>query len=378
MKFVNIQTDLICLCKNYLKVLQLKTIRLFQFKNYKAHTFVFKAPIIGITGSNGIGKTNLLDAIYYLGFTKSYFHSKEKLNLKEGTDAFRLDGSFLKDDKKLKVHSVFKNGKKEVGQNGKIYSRFSQHIGLFPMVFIAPDDNILVSGGSGVRRKFLDVLLSQIDANYLKHLIDYQKVKSQRDKHLKTANNHIPDGRLLDIFDEQLVRHGEPIFKRRFEFIKNFENKIQHYYHYLSGGNEAVSTVYQSDLGLQPFDEILRNNRSKDCVLQRTSQGIHRDDLIFQMNGQPLKEIGSQGQKKSFVFGLKLAQFEVLKEYKKSAPILLLDDIFEKLDTERIKRLIKLISGEGFGQVFITDTEKGRLKEAFGNETGHLQLIDLK
>ncbi len=358
-------------------MLQLTSIRLYQFKNYKEQTFRFDKPIVGITGENGIGKTNLLDAVYYLGFTRSYFTKKEKNNLSYGVNAFRIDGLFLKNGKKQKVSCLYKNGKKEVLLNQKLYDRFSHHIGKFPVVFVAPDDNILITGGSQVRRKFLDMMLAQIDGNYLDELIAYQKIRAQRDQLLKDAGERRPDFTLLDTFDQQLLTHAQPLFDKRQQFLAVFEEKIRYYYHYLSGGKEKISLQYDSDLKKQPFEELLRNNRAKDCILQRTTKGPHRDDLKFLMNGNPIKEIGSQGQKKSFVFGLKLAQFEVIREDKEFLPVLLLDDIFEKLDHHRIKRLISLICGEEFGQVFITDTEADRLKNIFEESDVHLQLIQL-
>ncbi len=358
-------------------MLQLRYIQLYQFKNYAQRKFSFDQPVIGITGPNGAGKTNLLDAVYYLGFTRSYFNTREITNATHHHDAFRIEGVFSKKGKAEKVSCVYRNGRKEVQVNDEAYDRFSHHIGRFPAVFIAPDDSVLITGGSELRRKFIDVLLAQMQSVYLDHLIAYQKIRSQRNGILKNWSENAQNNALLDVFDQQLIAHGPPIFDARRDFLSLFNEKVQHYYHYVSGAKESVHVVYESALHDIPFEQLLIDSRSRDKIRQRTTRGIHRDDLIFLMNGHPLKQVGSQGQKKSFLFALKLAQFEILQSHKGFSPILLLDDIFEKLDQQRIKRLIELISGEGFGQVFITDTEADRLEKMFQQADVRLQMIKL-
>lgn len=358
-------------------MLQLRYIRLYQFKNYPQQKFCFDEPVIGITGPNGAGKTNLLDAVYYLGFTRSYFNGRETTNATHSHDAFRLEGAFSKNGKIEKVSCVYRNGRKEVQVDEQAYDRFSHHIGRFPAVFIAPDDSVLITGGSELRRKFMDVLLAQMQSVYLDHLIAYQKIKTQRNSILKSWNENSQNNALLDVFDSQLITHGLPVFEVRRDFLASFNEKVQYYYNYVSGENESVQLVYESALHGTSFGKLLSGSRQRDKILQRTTRGIHRDDLVFLMNGHPLKQVGSQGQKKSFLFALKLAQFEILKNHKGFTPILLLDDIFEKLDQQRIKRLIDLISGEGFGQVFITDTEAGRLEKMFERAEVRLQMIKL-
>lgn len=363
--------------KSLSDVLQLKYIHLFQFKNYADEKFYFDKPVIGITGPNGAGKTNLLDAIYYLGFTRSYFNAREMANVLHDRDAFRIEGGFLKEEQSQRVSCVYRNGRKEIKTDEEVCERFSQHIGRFPAVFIAPDDSVLVTGGSELRRKFTDMLLAQLNPDYLEHLIVYQKILSQRNSLLRNRNESPQNDALLDVFDSQLVAHGQPIFEVRRDFLATFDKKVQQYYNKVSGERETVHIDYESALHTSALDKLLTESRQKDKILQRTNRGIHRDDLAFCMNSHPLKQVGSQGQKKNFLFALKLAQFEILREHKGFAPILLLDDIFEKLDEKRIRRLIDLICGNGFGQVFITDTEAERLEKMFERADVHLQLIEL-
>lgn len=358
--------------------MELTTIKLTRFKNYLQRQFRFDHKVTGITGNNGAGKTNLLDAIYYLCFTKSYFHFRESQNVTHGHDGFRLDGTFLKNGTLETVTCIFRNSQKEVKLNEEAYNRFSQHIGQFPAVFIAPDDAILISGGSEPRRRFMDMLLAQINPAYLDHLIAYQKILGQRNELLKNAaaQSAFPSA-LLETYDEQLASHGGFIFKKRKEFLSAFTENVQQYYGKITGNKETTSLQYESVLHQDDFLQLLQHNRRRDILLQRTSEGIHRDDLFFLMNDHPLKQTGSQGQRKSFLFALKLAQYETLRSFKGFPPLLLLDDIFEKLDHDRITRLIGVISQPDFGQVFITDTEEERLKKAFAQNFDQLQMIHL-
>lgn len=358
--------------------MRLISIKLIRFKNYLQQQFRFDHKVIGITGNNGMGKTNLLDAIYYLCFTKSYFHFREFQNIAHGHNGFRIEGIFLKKGASETVTCTFRNAQKEVRLNEEAYSRFSHHIGQFPAVFIAPDDAQLISGGSEQRRRFTDMLLSQIDTGYLDHLIAYQKILTQRNELLKNAAAQpaFPSA-LLDTYDEQLAFHGTFIFKKRKEFLSAFTQNVQQYYEKITGDKETIGLQYESVLQQEEFLPLLQHNRHRDAMLQRTSEGVHRDDLLFLMNGYPLKQTGSQGQRKSFLFALKLAQYETLRSFNGFPPLLLLDDIFEKLDNDRIKRLIGIISQPDFGQVFITDTEEERLKKAFAQNFEQLQMIKL-
>lgn len=357
-------------------MLSVKNITLTQFKNYGHRVYQFQQRIVGITGRNGSGKTNLLDAIYYLCFTKSYFSSQEAQNTQYQTNGFRLEGLLERNGQPGRIICTLKDGKKDVSLNEESYDRFSRHIGQFPAVMIAPDDAEIILGGSEERRKWLDTLLSQLYPGYLENLILYNKVLQQRNSLLKTiAVQGRSQDALLDIFDRQLVQHGTPVFEKRREFLPAFIRQAQQLYDYLAGRHEVVDIQYQCSLLEQDLAGLLAENRQKDQLLQRTSGGIHRDDLLFRLDDHPMKYSASQGQRKSFLFALKLAQYEVIREHKQFPPLLLLDDVFEKLDQERVVRLIALISGPDYGQVFITDTHAGRLQRAF--EGKNFQLIEM-
>lgn len=359
-------------------LLLVKKISLVQFKNYPQRVFGFEKRIVGITGRNGSGKTNLLDAIYYLCFTKSYFTSTEAQNVHYNTSGFRLEGIMERSGKADKVVCTLREGKKDVALNDDSYDKFSRHIGHFPAVMIAPDDAEIILGGSEERRRWLDALLSQLSAGYLDHLIAYQKILLQRNGLLKTiAETGQNQDALLEIFDDQLVAHGIPVFEARRNFLEPFIPRVQALYDYLAGKHEVVDIKYQSPLLEMDFSKLLITNQLKDKTLQRTSAGIHRDDLQFLLDDHPMKSSASQGQRKSFLFALKLAQYEVISLHKQFPPLLLLDDVFEKLDQERVARLIKLVRSDEYGQVFITDTHADRLLQAFDGDGDIIQLIHM-
>lgn len=360
-------------------MLSVSKISLTQFKNYTFRTFSFSKRVIGITGRNGSGKTNLLDAIYYLCFTKSYFNATETQNVRYDTNGFRLEALFQRGTKDDKIVCTVKDGKKDIALNDESYEKFSRHIGQFPAVMIAPDDAEIILGGSEDRRRWLDSLLCQLYPGYMEHLIAYHKILQQRNSLLKTLLNlsHSPDA-LLDVFDEQLVRHGVPVFDIRRTFLETFIGQVQDKYDYLAGRHETVAFRYQSQLTDEDFSSLLRTNRLRDKQLQRTTHGIHRDDLLFLLDEHPMKSSASQGQRKSFLFALKLAQYETIRAQKHFPPILLLDDVFEKLDQERVSRLIHLVQGNDYGQVFITDTHEDRLRQAFSAQPDMLQLIPMQ
>ncbi|MBS1574919.1 MAG: DNA replication and repair protein RecF [Bacteroidetes bacterium] len=353
-------------------MLKVSSISLTQFKNYQFESFDFSERVIGICGKNGVGKTNLLDALHYLCFTKSYFTRSDTLCVKHGQEGFRIDGSFVLNDKKEKVVCILREtGKKELSINDELYNKFSKHIGHYPCVIIAPDDIQIITDGSEERRKFIDTLLSQFDAEYLQSLILYTKVLQQRNSLLKSfAENTNKDFGLLDILDSQLVKPGEIIFDKRKEFLVSFLPVVKQLYTTIAKQYESINLYYESELLNLSFAELIKLNRNKDCTLQRTTAGIHRDDIEFELNGEAFKNIASQGQRKSLLFALKLAEMEVLKKEKGFAPLLLLDDVFEKLDEDRISNLLQKVCIENEGQVFITDTNKERL-------TQHLQQINV-
>ena len=354
-------------------MLLLQHISLVQFKNYTNRSFDFPSRITGICGKNGAGKTNLLDAIHYLCFTKSYFSRQDAANVMHGSSGFRIEGHFLKDDKSEKAVCILREtGKKEFLVDEIPYDKFSKHIGHYPCVVIAPDDASLITGGSEERRKFIDALLSQLDADYLQSLISYTKLLQQRNSLLKTfAISGEKNLALLDVLDAQLVKHGEPVFERRKEFLVSFLPFARHHYEAISQQPELISLFYESELLNVSFSELLAMHRNRDCLLQRTSSGIHRDDLDFKMGVQDFKTIASQGQRKSLLFALKLAEMEVLEKDKGFPPLLLLDDVFEKLDEDRIGNLLQKVCVENQGQVFITDTNETRLRE-------HLEMINVE
>jgi DNA replication and repair protein RecF len=360
-------------------LLQLHSISITQFKNYSNRSFQFNERIVGICGNNGVGKTNLLDAIHYLCFTKSYF-TRDVLNIQSGQQGFRVDGELELNDKKEKAVCILREtGKKEFSINDSGYEKFSEHIGRYPCVIIAPDDIQIITDGSEERRRFLDALLSQIDKVYLQHLINYTKILVQRNSLLKsfyeTGNKNLS---LLDVLDEQLIKPGEYIFEKRKQFLISFLPSVNKLYSEIAKQEEETELHYQSELNQCTFTELLQLNRQRDIAAQRTTGGIHRDDLVFNLNGQLFKNIASQGQRKSLLFALKLAEMDVLKENKGFAPLLLLDDVFEKLDEDRITNLLRRVCIENNGQVFITDTNQERLSQHLDSLSTSYQLIILK
>lgn len=360
-------------------MLRLKSISLLQFKNYTNKAFEFSNKIIGICGKNGIGKTNILDAIHYLCFTKSYFSNTDTVNVQQHSKGFRIEGLFdNNEEEETAVCILRENNKKEFLINGNAYERFSQHIGRYPCVVIAPDDSVLITGTSEERRSFLDSVLSQLSAAYLQTLIQYNKVLQQRNSLLKSvADTGTIDTTLLHVLNKQLTDPGNFIFEKRVQFLVSFLPKVKRLYSEIAQKEEGLSILYDSRLQEAPFEELLTATETKDKLLQRTTIGIHRDDIILQLNGQPFKNIASQGQRKSLLFALKLTELEVINNEKKIAPVLLLDDVFEKLDEERISNLLTKVCIENEGQVFITDTNKERLTQHLNQINAGFDLISL-
>lgn len=360
-------------------MLFLESISLLQFKNYNQFSFKFHERIIGICGKNGVGKTNLLDAIHYLCFTKSYFTRLDNLNVKQGKDGFRLEGSFLYNNKPEKAVCILREtGKKEFSINDNAYEKFSKHIGRYPCVVIAPDDAELITGDSKERRTFIDSMLSQFGEEYLQELINYKKILEQRNSLLKNfAETGRSDLALLDVLDDQLSKAGSFIFEKRKSFMLLFLTLVKQLYLEISQQQEDVNLFYESEMLQTTMKELLKINRQKDFFAQRTTSGIHRDDLDIQLAGQPFKSIASQGQRKSLLFALKLAEMEILKKEKGFAPLLLLDDVFEKLDENRIGNLLNKVCLENDGQIFITDTNKERLSTHLQQLKTEFQLISL-
>jgi DNA replication and repair protein RecF len=365
--------------KNLPLSLRLNSISLFQFKNYFQQDFSFTERIIGISGRNGVGKTNLLDAIHYLCFTKSYFTRQDQLNILHGHEGLRVEGNFdLNGSREKAVLILRETGKKEFSVNDALYTKFSKHIGRYPCVIITPDDIQLIIGTSEDRRKFIDTLLSQLDHDYLQSLINYTKILQQRNSFLKSFNDSLRrDLSVLDILDEQLSKESVQIFEKRREFLLKFLPIVKQLYNEICQKYENVSLLYESEMHYVSLSELLKHNRQKDLMLQRTSGGVHRDDLLFQMGEQPFKNIASQGQRKSLLFALRLAEMEIIKEEKRISPLLLLDDVFEKLDEERISNLLIRICSDEDTQIFITDTSRTRLQEQLANLGQPVQSIEL-
>ncbi len=360
-------------------MLSLRSISLLQFKNYTNRSFDFSERVVGICGNNGVGKTNLLDAIHYLCFTKSYFARTDANTVQQGKNGFRVEGNFVLQDKQEKAVCILREtGKKEFSINDQSYDKFSQHIGHYPCVVIAPDDALLITGGSEERRKFLDSLLSQLDADYLQHLIIYTKVLQQRNSLLKAfAESGAKNFALLDVLDQQLIKPGIYIFTKRKEFLISFLPAAKHLYLDIAKQQEDISLFYESELQQASFEELLTITRQKDCFAQRTTAGVHRDNIEINLGNQPFRSIASQGQRKSLLFALKLAEMEVLKKEKGFSPLLLLDDVFEKLDEDRISNLLQKVCIENEGQVFITDTNEERLVQHLKAIGTVYQLISL-
>jgi len=340
-------------------------ISLLQFRNYDQKTFDLKHRIIAICGLNGSGKTNLLDSIHYLCFTKSYFSKPDSISASTGLEGFNITGEFCKKDEKVQVSVIFReNGKKELLVNKEQITPFSSHIGDLPLVFIAPDDIVLVTGSSEERRKMMDTILSQTDDQYLMQLIRYNKCLQDRNKYLKSLDNVQADQLLLDSFDEQLNRAGTIILKKRMEFLTDFLSMVTDLYLFISSESELPKLNPVFSTHPESYLEDLKRARQKDLILQRTSIGVHKDDIDMQLMDLPFKQLASQGQKKSLLFAFKLAEFEYLKNHFQFPPILLLDDIFEKLDQERLKKLLQRVGIENQGQVILTDTHESRVRKS--------------
>ncbi len=343
--------------------IRLQKLSLYNFKNYEGLNLELNSRANCFLGNNGSGKTNLLDAIYYLCNCKSYFNAVDSQNILFGTDQFAITGEFTRQGQHEQVIcSVRRNQRKIVKRNHKEYDRLSEHIGLLPCVMITPYDIELIWDGSEVRRKFLDSTLAQLSRGYLDDLIAYNHALLQRNTVLKTYSKqaHFPDD-FLEVWDVQLAERATLIYEARTSFLKSFLSVFQRVYKEISGGAEEVSFRYVSELNEATMELLLRNNNRRDKLLERTSAGVHRDDLEFLIDEHALKKFASQGQQKSFLFALKFAQYLFIKESTGVKPILLLDDFFDKIDDNRVGNIMSWLANNDAGQMFITDTSSERM-----------------
>ncbi|MFC2086885.1 DNA replication/repair protein RecF [Bacteroidota bacterium] len=345
--------------------MHLKNLSVTNFKNYEQSEFEFIPKINCIVGDNGVGKTNLLDAIYYLSFTKSYFNPVDYQNINNKNEFFVVEGDYQINGKTEHLYCGAKRHvKKTFKRNNKDYKRISEHIGLIPLVIITPTDINLIIGASEERRRYINSVISQYKKSYLNDVIDYNKALAHRNKLLKNfSRDRYFDKDNLDVWDMQLIPLGKRIFDDRKYFIDKLLPIFSNFYDLISQSKEEIKLTYISDLNAENFEELLKNNREKDRITQYTNFGIHRDELNFEISDLPLKKSGSQGQQKTFLIALKFAQFSFLKEISGIKPILLLDDIFDKLDSSRVKEIVKLVADQYFGQIFITDTNPERIEK---------------
>ena len=358
-------------------IMYLKKLSLTNFKNYDQAELEFSPKINCIVGNNGVGKTNILDAIHYLSLTKSFFNNIDSISIRHGEDYFIINGTFVREGEEDQIYCAFQKQKPKVlKKNGKEYQKLSDHVGKFPVVMISPADSALISEGSEERRRFLNKIISQYNPEYLDSALKYGKALQQRNRLLKdfktTGKFESED---LSIWDSQLVRYGTYVYGEREILVKELIPVFQERYSMISSEKERVKLSYQSHLSEGDFGEALANSVEKDRFLEYTTIGIHKDDLLFNMNDHSVKSLGSQGQQKSFLVALKLAKFDYIKRKSGYSPILLLDDIFDKFDAERVEQIIMLVGNQRFGQIFITDTHQSRLHEILSSHKTDYRLF---
>ncbi|HBE39916.1 MAG TPA: DNA replication and repair protein RecF [Bacteroidales bacterium] len=355
----------------------LKNLTLTNFKNYEQTELEFSPRINCFVGNNGVGKTNILDAVHYLSLTKSFFNVIDSISIRHVEDYFIINGTFVKEGEEDQIYCAFQKQKQKVmKKNGREYQRLSSHIGKYPVVMISPADSALITEGSEERRRFMNKIISQYDNEYLDSVLKYNKALQQRNRLLREfgASGKYDNDSLL-IWDSQLVKYGLYIHRARANLVNELIPVIQEYYSMISSEKESVKLSYRSHLSDGDFAEALINSVSKDRFLEYTTVGIHKDDLILEMDGYTVKSLGSQGQQKSYLVALKLAKFEYIRRKSGIPPILLLDDIFDKFDAERVEQIIKLVGNSRFGQIFITDTHRSRLNEILASHDTDYKLF---
>jgi DNA replication and repair protein RecF len=359
--------------------MHLKKLTLTNFKNYELNELELSPKINCFVGNNGVGKTNILDAIHYLSLTKSFFNNIDGINIRHGEDYFILKGTFLNNGEEEQIYCAYQRQKQKLlKRNGKEYQKLSDHVGKFPVVMISPADSSLISEGSEERRRFLNKIISQYNPEYLDSMLRYNKALQQRNKLLKDFKSSGRfDNEVLSIWDAQLIKYGSYVFSEREVLINELIPVFQDYYSTISSGKESVKLKYRSHLSEGNFQEALLNSIEKDRYLEYTTVGIHKDDLILEMNDFSVKSLGSQGQQKSYLVALKLAKFDYIKKKSGFPPVLLLDDIFDKFDADRVEQIIKLSGNKRFGQIFITDTHQSRLQDILTSHSTDYKLFSI-
>ena len=340
--------------------MRLKKLLLINFKNLPQAEVALSDGINCFVGDNGAGKTNILDAVYYLSMSKSAFTMTDGQSVHHGEEFFVTEGSYMSDGGAMEMVncSFSRKGGKVLKRNGKEYERIADHVGGFPVVISSPRDTELITDAAEERRRYLNGFISQLDRGYLASIMRYNTVLAERNRFLKGSSDEM----MLQIYDMQLAEHGTRVYERRKEIIERMQPMVEEYYRVLADDREQVEMSYRSELAEMPMADVLLRSRERDIFNQFTTAGVHRDDIIFRIGGYPLRKYGSQGQQKSFLIALKLAQYRLLAEATGEKPILLLDDLFDKLDMGRVEKLLTLVGGEDFGQILITDCNKVRLE----------------
>lgn len=354
----------------------LKRLSLINFKNIRQSEIDLAEGFNCFVGDNGAGKTNVLDAVYYLSMSKSAFTMTDGQSVKHGEEFFVAEGSYQMDSERVEgVNCAFsRKGGKVLKRNGKEYERLADHVGNFPLVIVSPRDTELITDAAEERRRYMNSFISQLDGAYLNSMMRYNAVLAERNRFLKCSS----DEQMLLIYDMQLSEHGTRVYERRRDIVEEMRPMVEEYYRYLSEDREAVEIVYRSELEQMSMSDLLLQSRERDIINQFTCSGVHRDDLVFKIAGYPLRKYGSQGQQKSFLIALKLAQYRMIAEHSGERPILLLDDLFDKLDVGRVERLLSLVSGEEFGQIMITDCNKLRLEDRLRSAGVSYQLFTVE
>lgn len=377
--FLAILLLLLILCLKYRLIMWLKRISILNYKNLEQVELAFSRKMNCIIGKNGMGKTNLMDAVYYLSFCKSSTNPIDSQNIRHEQDFFVIQGFYETDGgEPEEVYCGLKRRqKKQFKRNKKEYTRLSDHIGLIPLVMVSPADSLLIAGGSEERRRFMDVVISQFDREYLDALIRYNKALVQRNTLLKAEEE--PEAALMEVWEEMMASSGETVYRKRRAFIEEFIPIFQSFYSYISQDREQVSLTYQSHAEAGDLFALLRESRQRDRIMGYSLKGVHKDDLVMSLGDFPIKREGSQGQNKTYLIALKLAQFELLKRTgSRTTPLVLLDDIFDKLDASRVEQIVKLVAGDNFGQIFITDTNRDHLDKILRKIEGDYKLFEVE